>query len=389
MRVLVVTKIFPNAREPSSAPFNRQQLAALARRCEVEVLATIPWLPGARLLPGTSRAVQLVDVPARDTIDGLPVEHPRYAYVPKVGDAVASALYAASVLPALRRRRGRFDVLLASWAYPDGAATVDLGRLFDVPVVVKAHGSDLNVLAERPVVRAHLRRTLPRAAAFVAPSRALIDRALALGVAPDRATHVPNGVDASRFHPLDRAQARAALGLRAGPLVVCVGRLEEGKGSLDLLAALDLLLPARGVRAAFVGDGSARAEIERRAASGRVIVAGQRPHDEIPRWLAAADVVVLPSWNEGTPNAVLEALACGRRVVATRVGGVPDVIDDEALGLLVPPRDPAALARAIDRALAEPVGAGAITERARIGSWDDSAAILHRVLARALEEHPR
>src|SRR5262245_52342697 len=99
MRVLVVTKIFPNALEPLSAPFNRQQLAALGRRCEVEVLATIPWFPGAGALARWTSAGRLGQVPRRDRIDGLEVAHPRVLYLPRYGHALSAALYAASALP--------------------------------------------------------------------------------------------------------------------------------------------------------------------------------------------------------------------------------------------------------------------------------------------------
>src|SRR5437868_2536109 len=120
MRVLVVTKIFPNAVEPLSAPFNRQQLAALGRRCDVEVLAAIPWFPAAGILGRWSPAGKLGGVPRTDRIDGLSVAHPRVLYLPRYGHALSAGLYAASMLPAILRRRGRFDVLLGSWAYPDG-----------------------------------------------------------------------------------------------------------------------------------------------------------------------------------------------------------------------------------------------------------------------------
>src|SRR5262249_19560431 len=161
---LVVTKIFPNALEPLSAPFNRQQLAALGRKCDVEVLATIPWFPGASLAGRLSATGRLAGVPQRDRIDGLEVAHPRTLYVPRVGHALSAGLYAASVLPALLRRRGRFDVLLGSWAYPDGVAAVALGRVLGVPTVVKLHGSDIDVLAARPSLRRQLALALPRAA---------------------------------------------------------------------------------------------------------------------------------------------------------------------------------------------------------------------------------
>src|SRR3954467_5391553 len=149
MRVLVVTKIFPNACEPTSAPFNRQQFAALARRpgVDVEVLATIPWFPGVGAFSRWSKAGQLTSVPKREQIAGLDVEHPRVLYLPKVGHSVSGGLYAASLVPAALARRGMHDVVLGSWAYPDGAAAVLLARLLGIPAVVKLHGSDMNVVA--------------------------------------------------------------------------------------------------------------------------------------------------------------------------------------------------------------------------------------------------
>src|SRR4051812_3602720 len=156
MRVLAVTKIFPNAVEPLSAPFNRQQLAALRRRCDVEVLATIPWFPGAGVFGRWSPAARLGAVPHTERIDGIDVEHPRTVYLPRFGHALSAALYAASVLPAVLRRRGRFDVLMGSWAYPDGVAVVALGQALGVPTVVKLHGSDIDLLAARPSLRFQL-----------------------------------------------------------------------------------------------------------------------------------------------------------------------------------------------------------------------------------------
>src|SRR5262245_48288858 len=160
MRVLIITTIFPNALEPLSSPFNRQQFAELGKLCQVEVLATIPWFPGARAFSRWSAAGRLAGVPASDTIAGLPVLHPRTLFVPRVGHGVAAALYAASLLPSLLARRGRFDVVLGSWAYPDGAAAIALASLLGVPCVVKLHGSDINVVSKLAGPRANLRWAL-------------------------------------------------------------------------------------------------------------------------------------------------------------------------------------------------------------------------------------
>jgi glycosyltransferase involved in cell wall biosynthesis len=388
MRVLVVTKIFPNAVEPLSAPFNRQQLAALGRRCEVEVLATIPWFPAAGALARWSPAGSLGAVPRTEQIDGLPVAHPRVLYLPRVGHALSAALYAASVLPAVLRRRGRFDVLLGSWAYPDGVAAVALGRALGVPTVVKLHGSDIDVLAERPALRRQLALALPRAARVVAVSRALAAKAEALGVAPDRIDVVTNGVDGALFHPRDRAAARAALGHArdARPWLLYVGRVEEDKGAHELAAAFARVAAARpDIRLVVVGDGKARATLEEtlRPLGERALFVGPRPLPEIPLWMGACDVLTLPSHHEGTPNVLLEALACGRRIVATRVGGIPDVVHRAELGALVPVGDVDALTDALADALATPYDAAVVAALGARGGWDESAARLLASLERA------
>jgi teichuronic acid biosynthesis glycosyltransferase TuaC len=213
MRVLAITKIFPNRVEPSSAPFNRLQFAALAGRCELEVLATIPWFPGASLFRRWSTAGRLAGVPASERIDGLMVHHPRYAYLPKLGHGMAGHLYALSIASTVLRQQGPFDVLLGSWAYPDGFATVLLAKLLGVPAVIKVHGSDLNVLASDPATARRISWALERAARVVAVNRPLAERAIALGAARGRVDVVPNGVDRTQFFPRDRAEAGRPRGL--------------------------------------------------------------------------------------------------------------------------------------------------------------------------------
>jgi glycosyltransferase involved in cell wall biosynthesis len=390
MRVLIVTRLFPNARDPYFSPFNRQQFVALGKRCQVDVVASIPWFPGARLFSRWSAAGRLVGVPREERVEGLPVAHPRYFYLPRVGYDVAGALYAASLAGEMFRRRGRYDVLLGSWAFPDGVGAVALAKLLRVPAVIKVHGSDMNVLAQmRPVAR-NLRWALPRARRVVVVSRPLGDVVASFGVARERIDVVPNGVDSDLFRPADRAAARAQLGHPGDTRrwLLYVGRLEEAKGVLDLLEAFSLLAQRRAdVRLAIVGDGAVRAACAR-AASGplgdRVMVAGPRPLEEVPCWMAACNALVLPSWAEGTPNVVLEALACGRRVVATQVGGTPDLVTGPDLGELVPPRDVAALSHALERAADAQYDPAAVAHAGARGGWSESARKLETSLRAAL-----
>jgi teichuronic acid biosynthesis glycosyltransferase TuaC len=393
VRVLVVTKIFPNAAEPLSAPFNRQQFGALARRkgVELDVLATIPWFPGAGLLSRWSSAGRLAAVPPHEIIDGIEVRHPRTLFLPRMAHGLWGPLYTASVAPAAARYRDAVDVVLGSWAYPDGIAAVAIAAMLGVPAVVKLHGSDINVISKLPGPRRLMQWLLPRAARVVAVSRPLAEEVADLGVPRERIAIVMNGVDGELFHPRDRQAARRQLGLPAeGPLLLYVGNLKETKGILDLATTFERVAAEQpAVRLAIVGGGEQKAAFDALAARlpGRVVVAGPRPLAEIPTWMAACDVLTLPSWNEGTPNVLLEALACGRRVVATAVGGVPDVVTDSRLGELVPARDREALASALGRAVATPYDADEVARLGARGGWDASAAALHAVLTAAVAEH--
>nr|HEX4312925.1 glycosyltransferase family 4 protein [Kofleriaceae bacterium] len=387
MRVLAVTKIFPNAAEPLSAPFNRQQFAALAKLCELEVLATIPWFPGAGLISRWSSAGKLARVPKRETIEGIDVAHPRTLFVPRLAHVTWGPLYAASLAPQLHRYRGRVDVVLGSWAYPDGFAAVIAAKLLRVPCVVKLHGSDVNVIAKLPGPRALTSWALPRAARVVAVSRALGDEVVALGVARENVRIVMNGVDADLFHPRDRAAARRELGLPAdAPIALYVGNLKEEKGVLDLAAAWPAVArDVPGAQLAMVGGGPMREHVEQRLAGAPgATLHGPKPLPEVPTWMAACDVLVLPSHVEGTPNVVLEALASGRRVVGSAVGGVPDLLTRPELGALVPANAPDALAAALATALRTPYDPQVTASLGARGGWAASAQALRAVLQEAI-----
>jgi glycosyltransferase involved in cell wall biosynthesis len=245
----------------------------------------------------------------------------------------------------------------------------------------------MNVVARMPGPRRCLKWALPRADRVVAVSNPLREATIALGAARDRVDVVPNGIDRERFRPRDRQEARRRLGLPlAGNIVLYVGNIELHKGVVDLIHAVAELGKRRDVSLAMVGGGARMGECRRLSVElgARVWFAGRRPHDEVPHWLAACDVLALPSWNEGTPNVVLEALASGRRVVATRVGGTPDVVSSEVLGELVPPRNPSAFAAALGRALGEPYEPEEVSSALDAPDWRESARRLHESLSAAL-----
>jgi glycosyltransferase involved in cell wall biosynthesis len=396
LRVLAVTRIFPNRVEPTACAFARQQLACLGRLADVEVMAPIPYLAGAGWLGDRTRPGRLRAVPDNDVIDELPVAHPRVPYAPGAGRlpglaALNAPLYLAGLIPELGRLRGRFDVVLGTFLYPDACAAVALARLLGLPCVVKAHGTDVNVVARWPSVRPIIRAALREARFSLGVSRPLVESLMELGAPCDRALLLSNGVDRTLFHPRDRAASRRALGLpETGRVLLFVGDLapEKGVGELiDAFADLRRTAPAP-VHLVMLGAGPLQPNLEADAAAfaadgrGRLILAGTRPLADVARHLGACDLLTLPSWAEGTPNVVLEALAAARPVVATRVGGIPDLIVEGRAGLLVPPRDAGELALALRDALARTWDEEALLAAAP-PSWEDSSARLYELLAAA------
>jgi glycosyltransferase involved in cell wall biosynthesis len=193
---------------------------------------------------------------------------------------------------------------------------------------------------------------------FVAASVAQERELIASGVHPDAVAVVYSGIEVERFAPRSSRAARHKLGLPPDrPLVLVPARLHPMKGHIDLLAAMPTLLAhVPDALAMCAGDGPLRRILPAVAAaaglSDHVRFIGQR--SDMPDLMAAADVVALPSHVEGLPSVVLEAFAADRPVVATSVGGVPEVVEDGRTGWLVPPHAPRALAGAIADALTDP-----------------------------------
>jgi glycosyltransferase involved in cell wall biosynthesis len=285
----------------------------------------------------------------------------------------------------------RPDVILNFFVYPEGCAAVSVGEILEKPVVLGVIGSDVNRIPDF-VAKWHTQRALRRASSVVTVSRQLTSRAVALGADPERTKTIPNGCDTSIFRPRDAEQVRDRLGIpRHAKLVVFVGWLAPTKGVRELLtAANELARKNPALRIAFIGEGALASEIRSLGESGdlagRIFAPGVLPSSEVALWMAAADVFCLPSYAEGCPNVVLEAMACGRPVVASHVGAIPELIDRES-GILTPPRDPHALAQALERALNVEWNTTQIALRSN-RSWRTVAEETWAVCEQALQEGP-
>jgi glycosyltransferase involved in cell wall biosynthesis len=247
------------------------------------------------------------------------------------------------------------DVILNYWLYPAGYGAVSVGRKLGVPVIVGSIGSDLNAIGD-PISRWLTRRTLKSASLVITKSQHLRQQALAMGTADNKIRVVPNGCDSTVFVVRSRNEARAELNIpSAAEIIVFVGRMHRSKGIFELLDAfIELSATYPNARLVYIGDGSelSSLKLKSNAASPPVNVqfAGARFPSEVARWIAAANLLALPSYAEGCPNVIIEALCCGRPVVAANVGGIPELVDSSC-GLLIPPRQVPALRDALNAVL--------------------------------------
>jgi phosphatidyl-myo-inositol dimannoside synthase len=326
---------------------------------------------------------------------GVRIKWPLYALAPAV--LLAAARKSSSVL-----RRERFDLVQAHWIVPNGPIAARAAARSSLPLVVSLHGSDISVAEHSGALGRAARWTFGRAAAVTAPSDDLLERAQRLG-AKGLLERIPYGADVEALtaDPGAAAQARETLGLRSDAVVVAgIGRFVHWKGFDYLIEAFAKTVEAiPELRLVLIGDGDLRDELTAHAQSlgvaEAVVFPGMATRDAIPAYLAAADIVAVPSihyegYVDGLPNVALEAMAAGKPLIATRVGGLPQLVRAEENGLLVDEKDAVQLAEAIatlarDATLRRRLGANAQTYIRDEHSWKAVAerfvSVYERVLA--------
>ncbi len=339
-------------------------------------------------MPGfTPRSYLYGKVESGYRLDGIDVDAFDYPAIPVVSRSMNGRV--ASWVLSPRVRAFDPDVVLAYWVYPDGYAGLKVARRLDVPCVVGALGSDIHV---RSGMNARLtRHTIAEADALLTVSEAMRRHAIEdFGARPHDTHTIVNGFNTSVFGLGDRAAARARFGIgETDRVVVYVGRFVEAKGLRELMSAFrSMAAQDPALKLVLIGDGVMKDALDeligQSGAADRVVMVGGVPPATVAQWICASDVLTLPSWSEGYPNVVVEALACGRPVVATDVGGTRELVNDDT-GLLIPPRDVEALSGALRQALDRHWDHAAIAASMR-RSWDDVAAETLAVCQQVVEK---
>ncbi|MEO8011350.1 MAG: glycosyltransferase, partial [Dokdonella sp.] len=384
MRILVVTSQYPVAGDPHRGRPIQQTLHQLARLASVRVVSPIAYYP--RWAQPRSYLFR-PPVPGAALTD-LDVDYVTYPAFPGVTRPLNGWLCARAIRKTCVATAP--DLILSYWLYPDAFGAQIVARELGVPMVAGARGSDIRV---RDAISQRLTRRVVRGAERLLVVSADLGR-LAVsdyGADPSRVRVIANGCDASIFHLRDRLEARRACGVdEHARLVLYVGRLVAEKGLRELVEAMRTVRRSHAdAELVMVGEGPLQAEFAALAATptNRLRLTGALPAARVAEWMAAADTITLPSYSEGHPNVLVEALACGRPVVSTTVGGVPEVVDAHC-SLLVPPRDAAALATALNAVLDRAWDETALSTRFSRG-WSDVASDTLAVCEAALAEHGR
>jgi teichuronic acid biosynthesis glycosyltransferase TuaC len=373
LKIAVVTRYFPNSAQPTHGRSAYETLRVLGREADVHVFYPNSRYPS--LLKPRSRTYDVLDASYRPP--DVKVSYYDYFALPMVSRPFNGWMAARTLLPQVRNFAP--DLIFSFVLYPYAYAALQIGKALSVPVVAMGIGSDIHSIGDR--LSAVNTRTVLRGVDFlVTVSDDLRKKAVAMGASPEKSRAVVNGCDLSVFYVKDRLEARLKLGIDpAVEAVVYIGRMDVKKGLRELVEAAASLHSQRpNLHVYLVGEGPDTTLIESAIqginATGYIHVMPACVFDDVAVWMAAADLVTLPSYMEGCPNVVLEALACGRPVVATNVGGIPEIMSDDC-GRLVPPRQPAELALALASVLDRKWDAAAISAHWS-RSWSTVAAEL-------------
>jgi teichuronic acid biosynthesis glycosyltransferase TuaC len=392
IRVLVLSHMFPKMPGDYSGIFILEQVRHLLKKgIDARVACPVPWSP--RLLWFREKWRDYGKTPAHNKLNEVHVDYPRYLCPSGIWLYPWSGTIMVSPLNKLMERSAQFfkpDLIHAHTLIPGGQAAMIAGAKHRLPVVCTAHGGDVNMYPRfSRTAQTAIRRVIAGVDRLVTVSSDLAKKVEAIRPKPNQVIH--NGVDTERFSDLAnfKESARLKLGIKPeAKVVLFVGSYLKSKGVFELVEVFgDLAGKNSELLLAMVGGGPEYDAIlscaGRLGILERIYLTGPRPYEEIPEWLRACDIFVLPSDSEGLPCAMLEAMSSARPVVATRVGGIPEAMENGKTGYLVEKGDRSGLREALDRLLADPA------KSREMGCCGRETVVKHFSWDKNAEEHSR
>jgi len=377
--LLIITTRYPHEQDKISATYIKAQVDVLKKSFEkVVVISTTPYIPMILtkfLMKKRSRDALAMDY-SYDNVDVyftkdlvLPFEFSKQRWGGKAYNKMMKILNRINFKP---------DIVHAHRTWPTAYSAMLLSKETGTPYVVTAHGYDAYGLPyESEKWCSLLNAALSPAKKIIAVSeRNSKVLSEVVKIPKEKLVVIPNGYDENMLHPIDKKIARKKLGLPLDKkIILSVGFLYEVKGYNYLIqAAHEIISHHKDVLFVIVGDGNSRVQLEKQIEElklkDRFLLVGNKDFSEIPYWMNAADIFTLSSNDEGVPTVLFEAIGCGKPYVGTNVGGIPEIVINDKLGLLVPPKEPKQLAAAMEKAMMVKWDQKYILEHAERYTWN-------------------
>lgn len=366
-KILFISAFYPNPCEESIAPYNRQILSSLSDFYDIDAIVPVSWTKRMRL-----------SIPSFVCKGRLNIHYPTYYYTPGILRNLYGAFYHFSIAKTVEKlvSENDYDLIYTSWLYPDAFVVEKIARQLKIPFYVLVLGTDVNRLKPDTYLATSALKVANSANKIICVCNVLKQKLISLGCSPHKLEYLQNGVDHKVFYRRDRDEVRRELGVNSeSKVLLFVGNLLKEKGLSELVQSFSrIFVSGRSpdVRLVIIGGGRYRKKLLNLLAKCNVdsstILLGRQPLDVISVWMNAADLLCLPSYSEGQPNVIIEALTCHTKVVASNVGGIPDLDDGGGNVKLVEPRSAEALTAALFETLDDdrPFNFNQVTY-----SWDD------------------
>lgn len=393
--LLVITDRYPHNKDSISSSFVYSQVNILKKYFKkVYVISLTPFIPKfiskfSFMNPRWQR-----DAFAKDyCYDNVAVRFAKYFMLPfDLFKKRKSEFAYRAVKKLIEREKIEFDLIHAHFIWPSGYVGVKLKERYDKSLIITGHGHDVYDLPFKDAEwNEKIKGILNQTDHIITVSKSNYNKLMQLGVSSTKISIIPNGYDSNLFKT-SKSKSRKKLNLPEDKkIVLSVGNLEMVKGHEYLIKAMKKVVQKeKDILCLIVGAGSQRNNLENfvkeLGLNNRVRLLGGKLHDEIPFWISACTVFVLPSLVEGNPTVMFECLGCGKPFIGTRVGGIPDVITNEKLGILVEPRNSGQLADAILEALNKEWDKGYILSYAKQFTWEGIAERIKDVYNEVLEK---
>lgn len=385
MQILLFSSLYPNSSNPQHGIFVEQRLKKLlefAGDIKVVVISPVPLN-----LIGGCKKNRYKKIVQHEIYNDVEVFRPIFFTLPIIGryiNPISMFLTSINLLRRIKSSIDKPDLIDAHYYFPDGIAALLLGKIIKAPVVITARGSDINYFPKYFTARRYIQWAIQQSAATITVSNALRNRVLEVGGPACKVTTLHNGVDLNIFDIKDKISAKEKIHINS-KLLLTVGNLVKEKRHNLIIMAL-CYLPEYTL--AVVGEGPLENSLKLTAikhnVQDRVIFLGRKSQQELVEYYNAADCSVLASSREGLPNVLLESLACGTPLVASQIGGVPEIMQSEVAGYMFSGEDPKTIAALVMKIDGKKINRQAVRALSEYFSWDNASQGQYKIFKRVI-----